>query len=92
VHDFLIKELGRAVPYGIYDLAANAGFRGLPGMLTLQMRNHRLGARGAGLEFASRRTISEQRRLEHVDVVGRRWLPRDNLDERISRARAEGRA
>src|SRR5271165_383295 len=27
VHDFLIKDLGRAVPYGIYDLAANAGFR-----------------------------------------------------------------
>src|SRR3974390_537708 len=24
VHDFLIKELGRAVPYGVYDLAANA--------------------------------------------------------------------
>ncbi len=26
VHDVLIKELGRAVPYGIYDLAANAGW------------------------------------------------------------------
>ncbi len=26
VHDFLIKEIGRAVPYGIYDLAANAGW------------------------------------------------------------------
>ncbi len=26
VRDFLIKELGRAVPYGIYDLAANAGW------------------------------------------------------------------
>ena len=26
VHDFLIKELGRAVPYGIYHLAANAGW------------------------------------------------------------------
>ena len=26
VHDFLIKELGRAVPYGIYDMAANAGW------------------------------------------------------------------
>jgi len=26
VHDFLIKELGRAVPYGIYDLVANAGW------------------------------------------------------------------
>src|SRR6202167_6014279 len=26
VHDFLIKELGRAVPYGISDLAANAGW------------------------------------------------------------------
>ncbi len=25
VHDFLIKELGRAVPYGVYDLAANHG-------------------------------------------------------------------
>lgn len=26
VHDFLIKELGRAVPYGVYDIAANAGW------------------------------------------------------------------
>lgn len=26
VHDFLIKELGRAVPYGVYDLASNAGW------------------------------------------------------------------
>jgi hypothetical protein len=26
VHDFLIKELGRGVPYGIYDLAANTGW------------------------------------------------------------------
>ena len=29
VHDFLIEELGRAVPYGIYDLAANAGWVGV---------------------------------------------------------------
>jgi len=26
VHDFLIKELGRAVPYGVYDIAANSGW------------------------------------------------------------------
>src|SRR5439155_20709001 len=26
VPDFLIKELGRAVPYGVYDLAANSGW------------------------------------------------------------------
>jgi transposase len=26
VHDFLIKDFGRAVPYGIYDLAANTGW------------------------------------------------------------------
>src|SRR5207245_1436579 len=26
VHDFLIKEFGRAVPYGVYDLAANSGW------------------------------------------------------------------
>ena len=26
VHDFLIAELGRAIPYGVYDLAANEGW------------------------------------------------------------------
>ena len=26
MHDFLIKELGRAVPYGVYDLADNSGW------------------------------------------------------------------
>jgi transposase len=26
VHDFVIKKLGRAVPYGIYDMADNAGW------------------------------------------------------------------
>jgi hypothetical protein len=26
VHDFVIPELGRAVPYGVYDTAANAGW------------------------------------------------------------------
>ncbi len=25
-HDFLIKEIGRAVPYGVYDIAANTGW------------------------------------------------------------------
>ena len=29
MHDFLIKELGRAVPYGVYDLATNAGWVGV---------------------------------------------------------------
>jgi hypothetical protein len=26
VHDFVIKELGRAVPYGVYDIAGNTGW------------------------------------------------------------------
>jgi len=26
VHDFLVEDLGRVVPYGVYDLAANAGW------------------------------------------------------------------
>jgi hypothetical protein len=26
VHDFALPELGKAVPYGVYDLAANAGW------------------------------------------------------------------
>lgn len=25
VHDFVDKDLGRAIPYGVFDLAANAG-------------------------------------------------------------------
>ena len=29
VHDFIIQELGRAAPYGVYDLAANAGWVGV---------------------------------------------------------------
>ncbi len=28
-HDFLIKKLGRTVPHGVYDLAANAGWVGV---------------------------------------------------------------
>ena len=26
VHDFKIPELGKVVPYGVYDIAANAGW------------------------------------------------------------------
>jgi hypothetical protein len=26
VHDFVDKELGKAIPYGVYDIAANAGY------------------------------------------------------------------
>ena len=26
MHDFPVEELGRAVPYGVYDLAANVGW------------------------------------------------------------------
>ena len=32
VHDFLIQELGRAVPYGVYDLAANFGGGSVSGL------------------------------------------------------------
>jgi hypothetical protein len=26
MHDFMDKDLGKAIPYGIYDVAANAGW------------------------------------------------------------------
>jgi hypothetical protein len=26
VHDFIDKELGKAIPYGVYDISANAGY------------------------------------------------------------------
>ena len=30
MHDFVIPELGRASPYGVYDLAANAAWVRIP--------------------------------------------------------------
>ena len=29
VHDFVINELGRTIPYGVYDSAANTGWVGV---------------------------------------------------------------
>jgi hypothetical protein len=34
VHDFIDKELGKAVPYGVYDVTANAGFVSLGSPVT----------------------------------------------------------
>ena len=34
VHDFLIPELGRAAPYGVYDIAGNAGWVSLGSTMT----------------------------------------------------------
>jgi hypothetical protein len=59
VHDFLIKQLGRAVPYGIYDLAANAR-AGSPSASTTTPRRSRFrrsavgGKRSAGFATRSR--------------------------------------
>ena len=59
VHDFLIKELGRAVPYGIYDLAAKAR-AGSPSASTTTPRRSRLrrsavgGKRSSGFATRSR--------------------------------------
>ena len=48
VHDFLIKELGRAVPYGVYDLAANAGWVGVARTMTRQPLRGRPSGAGGG--------------------------------------------
>src|SRR5437867_5872945 len=46
VHDFLIKELGRAVPYGVYDLAANSGWVSEIGRASCRERGGEWGGRG----------------------------------------------
>jgi hypothetical protein len=66
VYDFLSKALGRAVPYGIYDIAANAGWVSV-GM------NHDTSA-FAVQAFASRcASASKRRGADRAALVARHW-------------------
>ena len=57
VHDFIIPELGRAVPYRVYDMAANAGWVsvGRMGQRWHERRHRRI------------------RRANHPPLVARNW-------------------
>ena len=83
VYDFLSKALGRAVPYGIYDVAANAGWVSV-GM------NHDTSA-FAVQAFASRcASASKRRGADGPALVARNWpralsrrqMPDDHLRRR----------
>ena len=48
VHDFPIPELGRATPYGVYDMARNRGWVSVGGIMTRRrLRSRRSAAGGA---------------------------------------------
>ena len=66
LHLQLVEQLAATFRRGAEPIALHLGDQ------QLQMRNHRLRTRGAGLELAARRTLGEQRRLERVDVIGKR--------------------
>jgi len=53
VHDFLIKGLGRAAPYGVYDLAANAGWVSVGIALRVAASKFRAGVHPASWRSAS---------------------------------------
>ena len=63
LHLQLIEQLAATLRRGAEPIALHLGDQ------QLQMRNHRLGAGGAGLELAPCRTFRQQRRLERFDVV-----------------------
>jgi hypothetical protein len=75
VHDFLTKELGRAVPYGIYDLAANAGWvnvgvdndtGGLRGS-----NDPPMVARGRPCSLSARKAPGHHRRRRRIERLAR---------------------
>ncbi len=80
MHDFLIKELGRAVPYGVYDLGANAGWVIL--IVALQTRETR--------RFTVRRLTSAKRMCATLlairqSLMQRRHAPVSTTGEWLNR-------
>jgi hypothetical protein len=59
VHDFVDKELGKAIPYGVYDLGANAG--GAASAATMTRRSLRWRAYGGGGSTWERKSIPRRR-------------------------------
>ena len=55
VHDFKSPELGRAVPYGVYDIAANAGWVSV-GLITTPRRLRSRASGAGGRRWARRDT------------------------------------
>ena len=66
LHLQLVEQLAATLRRGAEPVALHLGDQ------QLQVRDHRLGAGGAGLELAPRGTLGEQRCLQRVDVVGER--------------------
>ena len=64
LHLHLVEQLAAAFGGGAEAIAVE------PGDHQLQMRNHRLRTRGAGLELAPCRPLGQQGGLQRVDVVG----------------------
>jgi hypothetical protein len=62
-----------------------------PGDQRLEMRDHRLGPRGARLEFSTRAALGQQRRLQRVDVVRDAVADRAHAEYRITHRRRRAR-
>ena len=85
LHLQLVEQLAAALGGGAEAVTLHLGDQ------QLQMRDHRLGTRGAGLELTPRGTLGEQRRLQRVDVVGKRVGPVAHADDRITLVRGRAR-
>jgi hypothetical protein len=89
VHDFADKELGKAVPYGVYDLTANTGWvnvgrrhRRIRGRVDPPLVAHRRQER-----LPAREEAADHRRLGRVQRQ-----PAAAVEDRACRVRRPGRA
>ena len=82
VHDFEDKELGKVVPYGVYDVTANAGFVSVG--ITSDTAEFAVEAIRSWLERMGRAALSEGARADDHGRLRRL--------ERCARAALEGRA
>jgi len=86
VHDFLDKDLGKAIPYGIYDVSANTGWvqrRNRPRHLRIRGRDPApLVGHHRAASLPERRSAANLRRRRRIQR-----LPGPRLEEGLQRLR-----
>jgi hypothetical protein len=85
LHLQLVKHLAAALGGAVEAVSV------VPGDQQLQMRDHRLGGRGACLEFAPRRPLGMHRQLQRVDVIGKHVGRIAHAENRITSGRGHAR-
>ena len=85
LHLQLVEQFAATLGRGAEPIALHSGDH------QLEMRDHRLGPRGARLELATGAALGKQRRLQRVDVVRDDVSGGAHAEHRITRRRCRAR-